>query len=73
MRTTLNIDSRLLAEAAKITREKGASNTVNAALRELVRSRKLRELREILGTLDWEENWRDLEELELAEMRRLEQ
>ncbi len=70
MRTTVDIDPKLLAEAERITGETGPTRTVNAALRELVRRQKLQELRRLLGTLDLEDNWREMETLELEEMRR---
>ena len=70
MRTTIDIDPELLAEAEKITGEMSPSKAVNAALRELVRRQKLRELRDMLGTMDWEDNWRELEELEMEELRK---
>ena len=73
MRTTVDIDEKLLAEAERITGEASPSKTVNAALRELVRRQKLRELRDMLGTTEWEDNWRELEELELKKRRRLEE
>jgi Arc/MetJ family transcription regulator len=73
MRTTVDIDEKLLAEAERITGESSPSRAVNAALRELVRRQKLHELRDMLGTTDWEDNWKELEELELSEQRRQEE
>ncbi len=69
MRTTVDIDEKLLAEAERITGETSPSKAVNAALRELVRREKLRELREMIGKGGLVDNWRELEELELKEMR----
>jgi Arc/MetJ family transcription regulator len=73
MRTTIDVDPRLLAEAERITGETSPSKAVNAALRELVRRRKLSELREMLGTTDWEDNLAELEELEAEKARRREE
>lgn len=70
MRTTLDVDPELLAEAEKITGEMSPSKVVNVALRELIRRQKLKGLRELLGTMDLEDNWKELEEQELEEMRR---
>ena len=70
MRTTLDVDPQLLEEAERITGEISASKVVNTALRELIRRQKLKELRELLGTMKLEDNWRELEEQELEEMRR---
>jgi Arc/MetJ family transcription regulator len=73
MRTTIDVDPKLLAEAERITGETSPSKTVNAALRELVRRRKLSELREMLGTTNWEDNLAELEELEAEKARRREE
>ena len=70
MRTTLDVDPQLLEEAERITGEISASKVVNTALRELIRRQKLKELGELLGTMKLEDNWRELEEQELEEMRR---
>jgi Arc/MetJ family transcription regulator len=67
MRTTVDIDEKLLAEAERITGETSPSKAVNAALRELVRRQKLRELRDLIGKGGLIDNWRELEELELKE------
>ena len=70
MRTTIDIDPKLLAEAEKMLGESSPSRTVNVALRELVRRRKLQELRQLLGKIDLDNNWQRLEEHELEDMRR---
>lgn len=67
MRTTVDIDEKLLAEAEEITGETSPSKAVNAALRGLVRREKLRELRSWIGRGDLIDNWREMEALELAE------
>jgi Arc/MetJ family transcription regulator len=67
MRTTFDVDDQLLAEAEKMIGEKSPSRTVNFALRELVRRRKLDRLRSWIGRGDLVDNWRELEELELKE------
>jgi Arc/MetJ family transcription regulator len=69
MRTTVDVDDKLLEEAEKILGEKSPSKAVNFALRELVRRRKLEELRSWIGRGDLMDNWREMEELELREMR----
>jgi len=69
MRTTVDIDEKLLSEAERITGESSPSKTVNVALRELVRRQKLRELSELIGKGGLIDNWREMEELELKEIR----
>lgn len=69
MRTTLELDEKALDEVRKLTGEKNKGKAVNLALAEYIRRRKLDDLRKLLGTLELEDNWRELEELELAEMK----
>jgi hypothetical protein len=68
LRTTVTIDPKLLAEAELVLNEHGVTNVVNAALREVVRRRKLQDLRRLLGTMEIEDTWTQDEERELAEM-----
>lgn len=67
MRTTLELDRELVNEALKISGERTISSAVNRALLEYVRRRKLEDLRELIGTGQLIDNWRELEELELKE------
>jgi Arc/MetJ family transcription regulator len=69
MRTTIDIDPRTLEDVEKLTGEKSPSKAVNKALSEYVRRRKLQELRDLLGTMDLEDNWREMEQLEMKELR----
>ncbi len=69
MRTTINIDERLLKEAMKETGERNRGRVVNQALDELVRRRKIERLLASRGKypdlIDRSE-WHDLDlELEL--------
>ncbi len=50
MRTTLDIDRKLLEEATKIAGEKSVSLAVNKALEEYVKQDRRRRLVESLGT-----------------------
>ena len=68
MRTTLELDDKALAEAEELLGESSPSKTVNVALRELVRRKKLQRLKALIGSMELEDNWRELEELELKEM-----
>ncbi|HEY7466575.1 MAG TPA: type II toxin-antitoxin system VapB family antitoxin [Dehalococcoidia bacterium] len=72
MRTTVDIDPKLLEEVERIAGEKTLSKAVTRALEDYVRRRKIEELIALAGKVDIEENWRELEELELAKMKKLE-
>ena len=71
MRTTLEIDDSLLQDVVKLSGEKNKGKAVNAALAEYVRRRKLQDLRKLIGTLDLDDEWREREEQELEEMKKL--
>ena len=71
MRTTIDIDPEALEDALAATGEKSRSRVVNRALRELVRQRRLTELRELAGNIEIDDNLAELKELELKEMRDL--
>lgn len=53
MRTNIDIDDELLAEAAKLAGTATKKATVEHALRELVRRRDRQRVLELLGTVDW--------------------
>ena len=58
MRTTLDIDPGLLCEVLEITGERNKAKAVTKALREVVRRRRITELREIAGSIDLVNNLR---------------
>lgn len=67
MRTTLNIDEKLLAEVLCETGEKDKGKAVNAALAEFIRRKKLDKLLALRGKIDIEDKWEEWEEAEMAE------
>jgi hypothetical protein len=71
MRTTLDVDPKLLKQVEEMTGEKSPSKAVNKVLSEYVRRRKIDDLRKLLGTIGLADTWREDEEKELDEMRRL--
>ena len=70
MRSTYDVDPKLLAEAQALLGEKSPSKAVNEALRQLVRRHKLDQLRKLLGTIDLDFDWQEAKERELEDMRR---
>ena len=50
MRTTLDLDEELLAEAKRITKAKSKKAVIEQALSELIRSRRIEQLRRMIGT-----------------------
>jgi len=64
MRTTLEIDEKLLADVVALTGEKKKGKAVSKALQEYIRKRKIEELRAMLGTIDLVDNWYELRHME---------
>ncbi|MEE9284235.1 MAG: type II toxin-antitoxin system VapB family antitoxin [Dehalococcoidia bacterium] len=67
MRTTLDLDRRLLDEVTEMTGEKSKSRAVNKALEEFVRRKKIEELRKAIREgrfRDIEDNWYELRHME---------
>ena len=52
MRTTLNLPDELLEEARRLLGFKSKTATVVLALRELVRKRRVEELKDLLGSIE---------------------
>ena len=67
VRTTLDVDRKLLDEVVKATGERSKSAAVNKVLSDYVRRKRVDELREIAGNIDLVNNLRELEALELRE------
>jgi Arc/MetJ family transcription regulator len=58
-RTTINLDSELVAQAREVLKAKNTTDTVHDALRDVVRRERLRRLAE----RDWDMTLDDLKEL----------
>ena len=71
MRTMIEIDAKLLEKVLLATGEKSKSEAVHTALEKYVRDWAIEGLRSIAGKVDIEDNWRELEEMELEDMRNL--
>lgn len=54
MRTNIDIDDRLMAQALKVTGLKSKREAVELGLRTLLRLRQQGELRKLRGKLDWQ-------------------
>lgn len=63
MRRTVVIDDRLLEEAREVLGTKGIRETIEAGLREVIRRRRLEELRRSLGKIELDLNPAELERL----------
>ena len=70
MRTTIEIDERLLREAMRCSGKKTKTAGLNEALAEYIRLKRLKDLLGLEGRIRIEDNWRELEAQELAEHSR---
>ena len=68
MRTTVDIDKRLIDEVIELTGEKSVSKAVGKVIEEYVRRKRTAELIAMAGKIDIVDNLEELEELELKEM-----
>ena len=71
MRTTLDVDAKLLEDVVNVTGEKSKSKAVSKVLKEYLRDIRIAELRAMAGKIDVIDNWRELEEIELKHQRKL--
>ena len=71
MRTTLDVDEKLLKDVLALTGEKSKGKALNSALREFVRRKRIEEMKALAGSIDLVDNLKELEELELRELEKL--
>jgi len=71
VRTTLDIDNKLLEQAVILTGEKNKGKAVNKVLTEWIRRIRIEELKALAGKIEIDDNLKELEELELKEMAKL--
>lgn len=68
MSITVTLTSEELAQIKQITKLNSDCEAVEKAVREFLRLSGLRQLKAVSGKVDFEDNWRELESLELDEM-----
>lgn len=54
MRTNIDIDDELMAEAMRVAGTTTKKSTVEAALQELIRRHRVQGLLDLFGTVEWE-------------------
>lgn len=72
MRTTIDIDEKLLDQVVELTGEKTKSKAVGAALREFLRGLRLDEMMAVAGTMEFDEDWDVWRRTELGRLRKAE-
>lgn len=71
MRTTLNLDDRLLADLMRVTEAKTKTAAIEQAMADLVRRKKLDKLKSLSGKIRLRLNWKTQEKAELRRQARL--
>lgn len=67
MSVTIDLTIQEIAQLKQITRTTGDIEAVSQAVREFLRLSRLRELKAVSGTVDFEDRSEELESLELSE------
>jgi hypothetical protein len=68
MSITIDLTAQEVAALKQFTKLQDDAEAVAKAAREFLRLSRLRELKTVSGKVEFEENWRELEELELGEV-----
>lgn len=65
MRTTLDLNEKLIRELMDVTAAKTKTEAIHQAAAELIRRKKLDQLKSLSGTIHLDLNWKSLEEAEI--------
>lgn len=68
MSITIDLTAQEVAALKQLTKLQDDAEAVAKAAREFLRLNRLRELKTISGKVDFEENWQELEQMELGEV-----
>jgi Arc/MetJ family transcription regulator len=67
MRSTIDIDEKLLKEAMRLTQARTKKELINKALKELIKRKRIEEFRRKLGQFDLDIDLQQLEEMRSGE------
>ena len=65
MRTTLDLNEKLIRELMDVTAAKTKTDAIHQAAAELIRRKKLDQLKSLSGTIHLDLNWKSLEHAEI--------
>ncbi|WP_413936839.1 type II toxin-antitoxin system VapB family antitoxin [Nitrospira sp. BLG_1] len=65
MRTTLDLDEKLIRQLMNVTAAKTKTDAIHQAAAELIRRKKLDQLKSLSGTIHLDLDWKRLEAVEL--------
>lgn len=69
MRATLSIPDHLIEDLVKETGAKTKTQAITQAIEDYLKKRRLEKLLSLQGKLDLEENWKEMEALEMEELK----
>ena len=67
MRTTINVDDRIIRDLMRYTDAQTKTEAVNKAIAEWVRRKRIDEFRALRGNIHWEGNLEEIRTLEIKE------
>jgi hypothetical protein len=67
MRITLNLDEKLISQLMEVTSAKTKADAIHQAAAELIRRKKLEQLKALSGKLDLDFGWKEQERQNSAE------
>lgn len=65
MRTTLDLNEKLIRELMDVTAAKTKTEAIHQAAAELIRRKKLDQLKSLSGTIHLDLNWKSVEQAEI--------
>jgi metal-responsive CopG/Arc/MetJ family transcriptional regulator len=66
MRTTLNIDDNIMEKVMSYTGQKNRSEAVRQALSSFIKEQKKKQILELRGQVNIEDDWRELRKLDTS-------
>jgi len=69
MRATLNLPDSLIKDLLRVTGEKKKTKAISLAIEDYIRRRRKEKLLSLSGKINFDLDWREMEELELKEMK----
>lgn len=68
MRTTLDLDERLISRLLTVSKARTKTEAIHLAAREFIRRRTAERIKDLAGKLPVADNWKELRELERYEV-----
>jgi len=72
MRTTMNLDDKLIKELMAVTGARTKTEAIHLAISEFIRRKKLEGLKALSGKIRIADNWQEMGEVELKEQEKRE-